>query len=241
MEWGFTKKKPNVPHEYRHRVQEGYIHSPVGSSRDSSDSEGYVRVTEDTTYLRWSGDQTKYVKPTPAQEVKQSLKHSWDSLKTEPLTAENLKRHSLPLAEDVAAYLKEKANAKIAEATTSLQKSSFFAKWRSTLVGDETHEAPEGQQETEKGGPAWSHDFYHTYDPLGVSDAYRPQAKNQAQTDRHEAMKKYWGAKSGRSSSSPIAPATGLDTEHGVVKHSPEPADEDLEASKSTLGAHKAR
>ena len=53
------KKKAKVPHEYRDRVREGYAHSPVGSSRDSSDSEGYVRIAEDTTFARWVSEKTE--------------------------------------------------------------------------------------------------------------------------------------------------------------------------------------
>ena len=178
------------------------------------------------------------MKPTPAQAVRQSLKNSWDSVKSEPLNAGNLKRNSLPLAHDVAACFKEKAHSTIAEASTSLQNSSLFAKCRSALGGDETHKTPGGQQGSEMGGPLWFHDdFHNTYDPMGYSNAFQPYAKNQAQTDRREEMKEYWQAKSNRSGIGSIPRATGSDTRHGAEKQSSESVDRQLEDSKSSVNA----
>lgn len=47
-----------IPQERRHREEEGYIHSPVGSSTDSIESMGYVNLTDDT---RWVGENVKFI------------------------------------------------------------------------------------------------------------------------------------------------------------------------------------
>ncbi|KAL8694206.1 MAG: hypothetical protein Q9218_001093 [Villophora microphyllina] len=76
---------------------------PVSSTSEDT-SNGYVKLDENTQYSRWDGDQSKYIRPRPAPSVQSIMaftQNSINSIRQEPLTAENLMRHTAPLAKDV--------------------------------------------------------------------------------------------------------------------------------------------
>ncbi|KAL8698323.1 MAG: hypothetical protein Q9201_006633 [Fulgogasparrea decipioides] len=137
------QKKP--PQEWRDRQSKGFLHSPVGSSIDSIDEDDYVRLNENINEARWAGDQTKYIPPTPYESAKQSLKHFYKSNKTEPLTVENLQRHTVPLVRDLGSFCADSRKLASGYARRTLHEARYLTtNTKTKLVEAAPRRLPEG-------------------------------------------------------------------------------------------------
>ncbi|KAL8729809.1 MAG: hypothetical protein Q9181_004879 [Wetmoreana brouardii] len=194
------QKKP--PQEWRDRQLEGFVHSPVGSSIDSIDEDDYVRLNENINEARWAGDQTKYIPPTPYESAKQSLKHSYNSIKTEPLTVENLQRHTVPLVRDLGAFCADSRKNASAYARRALHEARFLT----MNTKDNSHDANKG--------PYFSDGGDHDYDPMGCSGTFKRPAHFQEQIDKIDEIKKAWNKKENRHCTDTKPNAVPVNTKH---------------------------
>lgn len=133
--------------------------------------------------------------PTPYQSAKQSVKHSWESIKSEPLTVKNVKRHGGPLVKDIAAFAKDAA-------ARLLNKHSEPKKADEVTDISSKHSASMNKaaetENNEETSPLWFHEDHHDDDPNGYSETSQRSAKIQAQKDKWETRRKQWAAKNDR-------------------------------------------
>ncbi|KAL8729558.1 MAG: hypothetical protein Q9166_004638 [cf. Caloplaca sp. 2 TL-2023] len=127
--------------------------SPVSSTPDSISDDDYVKINDKTIEARWDGDQTKYTKPTSYQSAAQAAKHSWHSIQSEPLTTENLMRHTYPLAKDIGELAKDVTAAAAEEVSRAgWRKPSFRTEgsWKTPIDTKENE-----QSQSDNGWFSW--------------------------------------------------------------------------------------